>query len=842
MIKRIVVDAGNYFATNHNVGDRAIYQTIVQRLRTLWPGCEISWITCDAALLLATCPEVTPLVVADDRLPLPQEHVSSRWAELRDTLGFLQRRRTAVQKQEADARRILRAVQTCDLVLATGGGYFSDSFAGHAWTLLDTLHAGIRLGKPTAILSCGFEPTGDAALTQKMLAVLPNIDLIICREALQSPDVVYSYGVNPARVMIAGDDAVELAYGMRPEALGSSLGLNLRQAAYAGIDSSSVERLRAVVQHTVTSLAAPVVAVPISLSGPSDPDAIRQVLTGLAGEPDAGHHLSSAPDVIRQAGQCRLVITGSYHAAVFALAQGVSVVALTASPHYRAKLSGLRAQFGGHCQIVALEREDTPATLRNAIDHSWEHADSVRPALLAAARQQLAASDAAYQRLYALLAGPHASLAPALAHPPIATAPASTHRAPAMPLTTPSALAEFALTPAEIETFREQGFVGPFTAFAPEEMTHYQQAINDRVLTTPTPYCPFGLRIRHLDSKTVHELCSAPAIVERMASIYGPDLVLWNSNLFNKPPANPSRAEEYPWHQDYYNWKMEPVVNISAWLAITPATLENGCLEVIPGSHRQIIPPVVDTDPALSLRFGGIASDPSYVDESKKVSLPLLPGQFFLFNERLLHHSNPNRTQANRLGLAIRVTVPIAKVSESFPCILLRGQDTMGFNRYAPPPTGEPDAEWLAALPPEHNFAFDRPIPGMGWHLLETDGTQRFAWTGLEPESWIDFRPVAGGDHVLRCEVIHRISAKAVDALRAYVNGQPVELQHQQNDDALILQARVPAAVLQSRTDRVRVLLAGSDLLRPCDLNPASSDKRSLGLGIRRIALTPAEA
>jgi hypothetical protein len=52
----------------------------------------------------------------------------------------------------------------------------------------------------------------------------------------------------------------------------------------------------------------------------------------------------------------------------------------------------------------------------------------------------------------------------------------------------------------EIETFRNQGFLGPFTAFDPRDMERARQVILERVLTTPTRYCPFGLRVRHLDS------------------------------------------------------------------------------------------------------------------------------------------------------------------------------------------------------------------------------------------------------------------------------------------------------------------------------------------------------
>lgn len=861
---RLLVDAGNYFSDNDNHGDRAIYQSIVARLRHIWPECEIRWITRNAELLRATCPDVSPIELTEDRLQLGRSPAPSPW-RLWSTLTPLHRSRCQKVRQAVEREKVLRAVRSSDVVLATGGGYFSDSFAEHAQLILDTLEAGARAGKPTVILSCGFEPIRNASVREKMLTVLPQVSLIICREPLQSPNVVRSFGVEAQRVIVSGDEAVERAFSVRPVVLGDGLGINLRQAEYAGVDVGTVERLRETVHRVADRLAAPVISVPISMHGPSDPDAIRELLTGFAGYTDDGGGLTVPEDVMRQAGRCRLVITGSYHAAVFALSQGVSVVALVASPHYRAKMHGLRSSFGTGCHIVPLYRDDTNEALATAIEKRWQEADVVREELLQSALRQIAATRASYERVRSLVETSQRSgrrrVQTKTAAVPLASvdqaAPAgsvtnllpnttgASHMTDAKkPSVFPAAIQRpsgFVLSPAEIETFRTQGFVGPFTAFEAHEMERFRRIIDSRVLTTPTPYCPFGLRVRHLDSRTVFELCSAPPIVGRMTSLYGPNLVLWNSNLFNKPPAELDRPEEYPWHQDHYNWNIEPVVNVSAWLAIGPATVENGCVEVIPGSHRQIIPAVRDTDPRLSLRFGGVASDPAFVDETKKVALPLEPGQFFLFNERLLHHSNPNRTSENRLGLAIRATLPFVKVSEPFPCIMLSGEDDVGFNRYVDPPPNEPDTEWLAALPQGSDFAFDRPIPGMGWHMRETDGRHHFAWTGLEPEAWIDFGCVESGDHVLVFEVIHTLSPTAVDALRVCVNGHHVKLERRRTDDVIILEARVPDSALRAWGDRVRISLKGPELLRPCDLNPASQDKRELGLGIRRISLTPCE-
>ena len=847
MKKHILIDSGNYFSNNNNQGDRALYQIISRRLRQIWPDCEIDWITRNEKLLIATCSDVSPLVLTHDRLPLllsPRCRFSDQILREAGPGGTARRQGNAPEYYDwgskggirpvTDSARILSALRDCDLVLATGGGYFSDCFADHAWTILDTLEAGMRFGKPAIILSCGFEPIRDPTLSRKMMAVLPRLNLVGCRESLQSPAVVRSFGVAEQQVAVTGDDAVELAFEARPPALGDGLGINLRRADYAGVDAGTIEHLRGTLQQVANGLAASLLPVPISMSGPSDPDAICALLAGFPTHQDTGQHLAAPEDIVRQVGRCRLVITGSYHAAVFALSQGVSVVALAASPHYMTKLQGLQAQFGAGCSIVPLNRSETNETLAAAIAERWRGAESARSLLLKAAERQVAASRDAYQRVHDIVESDRERGRRRARRPSSEgfTAPGDQ--------TAAQSPAQFALSPDEMEEFQEQGFLGPFTAFEPQEMEKVRRIIYDRVLTIPTPYCPFGLRVRHLDSRTVYELCSSPPIVDRMASLLGPDLILWNSNLFNKPPAEPDHMEEYPWHQDYYNWQIKPVLNVSAWLAITPATPENGCVEVIPGSHRQNIPPIRDTDPRLSLRFGGVASDPACVDETKKMTLALKPGQFFLFNERLLHHSNPNLTRENRLGLAVRVTTPVVRVNEPFPCILLRGHDHMGFNRCVTPPAAEPDTKWLASLPEGHDFTFDRPIPGMGWHLRETDGPHHFAWTGLEPDAWIDFRPVGAGDHVLRCEIIHMLAPQAVNAVHARVNGHLLTLRQQRVDNMVILEAYVPGHVLRICSDRVRVSLRVPELLRPCDINPASGDKRTLGLGIRRIALTPA--
>ena len=243
----------------------------------------------------------------------------------------------------------------------------------------------------------------------------------------------------------------------------------------------------------------------------------------------------------------------------------------------------------------------------------------------------------------------------------------------------------FALDPAEAARFQEEGYLGPYTLCTHAEMADVARRIEAEVLTTDGPNPRNRLQCRHLDRKVVWDVVSRPEVVDRMASLYGPDLLLWATYFFVKEPG----GKEIPWHQDFNYWPIEPFVNLSAWIAVDPATVENSCVNVIPGSHRRVVPHVPSRD---GMAFGEEA-DPSFVDASKAVSMELEPGQFFLFNERLLHQSEPNRSQKRRMGLTMRVTVPFVKITHDIPPLfpghtatLLRGRDYMGFNRLAPPP------------------------------------------------------------------------------------------------------------------------------------------------------------
>jgi colanic acid/amylovoran biosynthesis protein len=122
-------------------------------------------------------------------------------------------------------------------------------------------------------------------------------------------------------------------------------------------------------------------------------------LAGFDDLSDGGATLDTPLDVIKQVGRCRVVVTGAYHAAVFALAQGISVVCLAKSKYYVAKFMGLQDQFGQGCETIVLDQPAALEKLAGVLDRTWQSAELVRQPLQEAALRQIQLSWGAYEQV-----------------------------------------------------------------------------------------------------------------------------------------------------------------------------------------------------------------------------------------------------------------------------------------------------------------------------------------------------------------------------------------------------------------------------------------------------------
>jgi non-haem Fe2+, alpha-ketoglutarate-dependent halogenase len=245
-----------------------------------------------------------------------------------------------------------------------------------------------------------------------------------------------------------------------------------------------------------------------------------------------------------------------------------------------------------------------------------------------------------------------------------------------------------------VQQYHHNGYYSPVPVLNREAVEHYRRCLEQHEARTGEPLQGNWRHKTHLIFTWADELVHHPKILDAVEDVIGPDILCWTTNFFIKEANNPGFVS---WHQDSTYWGLDPDDVITAWVAFTDATRENGYMQFMPGSHKVDQLPHVDTfhkDNLLS-RGQEIAVD---VDTSKAVGIPLRAGEMSLHHIKLVHGSEPNRSKDRRIGLAIRYIptyVRQTKVRDS--AMLVRGKDIYHHFDYEPRPREDLDEAALAA-------------------------------------------------------------------------------------------------------------------------------------------------
>ena len=209
------------------------------------------------------------------------------------------------------------------------------------------------------------------------------------------------------------------------------------------------------------------------------------------------------------------------------------------------------------------------------------------------------------------------------------------------------------LTQAQIDSFREQGFVSPIDVMSEDEALDYARRLEAAEQEYPDELNPENRNNVHLSFKLFDELAFHPILLDAVEDLIGADFSLWGSVLFAKEPQS---SHFVSWHQDGTYMGLKPHDYVTPWIALTESNLESGCMSMIPGSHRDGIRNHEDTfgENNILTRGQNIAD----VDENKAVHLILKPGQMSIHHAEVIHGSQPNRSQKRRVGFAIQVFAP----------------------------------------------------------------------------------------------------------------------------------------------------------------------------------------
>ena len=245
-----------------------------------------------------------------------------------------------------------------------------------------------------------------------------------------------------------------------------------------------------------------------------------------------------------------------------------------------------------------------------------------------------------------------------------------------------------------VAAYRRDGYYCPVRVMPAAEARKYRAALEAHEAIAGKPLQGNWRHKTHLLFTWADELVHHRKILDAVEDVIGPDILCWTTNFFIKEAASPGFIS---WHQDATYWGLEPHDVITAWVAFTRSDLVAGCMKVIPGTHGKDQLPHVDTFHKDNLLSRGQEISVE-VDEAHAVPCLLEPGEASLHHIKLVHGSEPNRSNDRRIGFAIRYIptyVRQTKVRDS--AMLVRGVDRYGHFDPEPRPTADVDKAALAA-------------------------------------------------------------------------------------------------------------------------------------------------
>lgn len=224
----------------------------------------------------------------------------------------------------------------------------------------------------------------------------------------------------------------------------------------------------------------------------------------------------------------------------------------------------------------------------------------------------------------------------------------------------------------QLRQYRDEGYLSPVPAIGPQAARELRANI-EAVEAGNGGIWPRHQSLKaHLVYTWLDRIVRHPAILDVVEDIVGPDIVCWSSRFFIKDPNDGGFVS---WHQDVPYWGLEVSESIlTAWLAVSPATRENGVMKVIPGTHRSLVRHKEGVSNNLLLRGQEVAVA---VDESKAVYMELEAGEMSLHHGLMFHGSEESRGGDRRIGFAIRYMPAHVKPVAGLPrdsVLLVRGK------------------------------------------------------------------------------------------------------------------------------------------------------------------------
>tara|TARA_B100001123_G_scaffold219737_1_gene247961 strand:- start:179 stop:1045 length:867 start_codon:yes stop_codon:yes gene_type:complete len=213
------------------------------------------------------------------------------------------------------------------------------------------------------------------------------------------------------------------------------------------------------------------------------------------------------------------------------------------------------------------------------------------------------------------------------------------------------------LTQDELQNYKQEGLLFPKRLISEAAAGSYKARWEAHERKTKSPISGAHRYKAHLLFSFVDEIMREPSILDVVEDILGPNIMVWNTNLYPKEPGD---GRFISWHQDSAHWGLDNNNIVTVWVALAKTSRENGCMGMIPGSHLSGTVAHEDTwNPENILTRGQTIS--RSIDEKEVVWVELEAGECSLHHVEMMHSSPPNTSPYRRVALAIRYITPSAK-------------------------------------------------------------------------------------------------------------------------------------------------------------------------------------
>jgi len=242
-----------------------------------------------------------------------------------------------------------------------------------------------------------------------------------------------------------------------------------------------------------------------------------------------------------------------------------------------------------------------------------------------------------------------------------------------------------------LNAYKSDGYAGRIPVLSREEAAMYRQKLEAAEARLGSLHFKPSL---HTLLKSAHELAAHPAILDAVEAVIGPNIMLYDATFIIKEANDPAYVS---WHQDLTYWGLSHTEKVtSTWLAITDATPENGCMKMVPGSHKLGQQEHLKTYDDNNVLYMG--QEVTGVDVNSARPCSLKSGEASIHHGWTVHSSLPNTTADRRIGFNAQYIAPEVynTAGIKIPALLMRGENKFDHFETEIPAEGEADAVSMA--------------------------------------------------------------------------------------------------------------------------------------------------